>query len=164
MASITGRLRIEVDDLSRPETIALLQEHERSMKEMSPPDSCHVLDADGLRQPGVTFWTIWLGDRLAGCAALKELDAHHAELKSMRTADAFRRQGIASRLLEHLIAEARSRGYRRISLETGSMEFFAPARELYARFGFVDCGPFGSYRLDPYSDFMTLDLAKDDDA
>ncbi len=113
-----------------------------------------MLDLPGLRRSEVTFWSLWDGPALAGCGALKELDALHGEIKSMRTASAYQRRGIGAQMLQHLIAEARRRGYRRLSLETGSMEYFAPARKLYARFGFVTCPPFASYTEDPNSIFM----------
>ena len=113
-------MEIRVDELRDLEIVELLEEHLRCMRRVSPPESVHALDVDGLRQPGVTFWSIWDGAELAGCGVLKELDAEHAELKSMRTAYAYQRKGIASRMLQHLIEEARGRGYRRLSLETGS--------------------------------------------
>ena len=149
---------IKVDDLRGPEIAALLREHLDCMAAVSPPESRHALNLDGLRQPDVTFWTVWEGNRIAGCGALKELDATHGEIKSMRAAGTHLRQGVASRVLAHLIEEGRRRGYRRLSLETGSMDYFEPARRLYAKFGFVFCAPFGSYREDPNSTFMTLEL------
>jgi putative acetyltransferase len=149
---------IQRDDLTDPDVIALLEEHLRCMAEVSPPESRHALDVDGLRQPDVTFWSIWDGRKLAGCAALKELDERHGEIKSMRTAYEYQRQGVASRLLQHLIDEGRRRGYHHLSLETGSMEYFDPARSLYARFGFSSCAPFASYGEDPNSTFMTKRL------
>jgi putative acetyltransferase len=118
----------------------------------------HALDLEALRAPEITFWTLWDGSHLLGCGALKELDPLHGEIKSMHTAEARRRTGVGARILTHIIDEARRRGYRRLSLETGSPAAFAPARALYARFGFVICGPFGNYRKDPYSICMTLDL------
>lgn len=151
-------MEIRVDDLRGSEIIELLQEHLRCMAATSPPESCHALDLDGLRKPEVTFWSIWNGDELAGCGALKELDNEHAEIKSMRTANAFQRRGVASRMLEHILEEAKRRGYRRLSLETGSMEYFEPARRLYIRYGFIDCAPFADYREDPNSVFMTRKL------
>ena len=117
-----------------------------------------MLDLDALRSPAITFWSAWDGASLLGCAALKELDPSHGEVKSMHTAIQHRGRGVGRRLLEHIVDEGRSRGYRRLSLETGSMEAFAPARALYSRFGFVACEPFGDYRLDPNSVFMTLEL------
>lgn len=155
-------MEIRVDPVTGPEILALLREHLRCMALASPPESCHALDLDGLRRPDVTMWTIWKNGQLAGCGALQELDPEHGEIKSMRTADAYQGQGVASRLLDHLIAEAMRRGYRRLSLETGSMEYFAPARRLYQRFGFSNCAPFASYTDDPNSVYMTLDIERRD--
>jgi putative acetyltransferase len=152
-------MEIHLDDLAGPEIIALLREHLRCMALISPPESRHALDLDGLRKPEITFWTIWSGSDLAGCGALKELNKEHGEIKSMRTAYAYQRKGVASQMLRHLIAEAERRGYPRVSLETGSMDYFEPARKLYASFGFRFCGPFGSYRDDPNSLFMTREIA-----
>jgi putative acetyltransferase len=151
-------MTIQRDDLRGPEIAELLREHLRCMREVSPRESCHVLDLDGLRRPDVKFWSIWDGSELAGCGALKELDAGHAEIKSMRTASAFLRRGVASKMLSHLIEEARRRGYRRLSLETGAMDYFEPARRLYSSFGFVVCAPFSTYVEDPNSVFMTKEL------
>lgn len=151
-------LRIESDDLSRPVVHALLEEHMADMVATSPPESIHALDLDGLRAPGLTFWTAWSGADLVGCVALKELDAGHGELKSMRIARASRGQGLGSRLVEHVVHEARRRRYRRLSLETGTEDFFGPARRLYARHGFAECPPFADYRPDPNSVFMTRTL------
>jgi putative acetyltransferase len=148
-------MKIEIDDLTGPEIAAFLEEHLHDMRAISPPESKHALDLDGLRQPEITFWTVWDGSRLIGCGALKELDARHGEIKSMRTSAAYRRSGVASRLLQHIIDTAQARRYRRLSLETGSMPFFAPARRLYAKFGFVSCPPFADYVEDPNSVFMT---------
>jgi putative acetyltransferase len=154
----TTSLTIEVDDLTRPAVHQLLNEHLRNMFALSPPESVHALDIDRLRQPGITFWTAWQGDLLLGCAALKQLDARHGEVKSMRTPAAHRRRGAARALLAHLIEAARSRGYERLSLETGPRSTFEPAHRLYEAFGFADCGPFGDYVQDPHSVFMTLRL------
>ena len=154
-------MHIRVDDLRGPEIAALLEEHIREMRATSPPKSKHALDLAGLRAPEITFWTIWEEGMLAGCGALKELDAEHGEIKSMRTASGFRRRGVAALLLHHILGEARRRGYGRISLETGSMPPFAPARLLYRRFGFEVCGPFAGHKLDPNSGFMTKKLADD---
>jgi putative acetyltransferase len=152
-------LRIHLDgDLRDPRIAAFLEEHLADMRRVSPPESVHALDLGALRQPGIRFWTAWLGDALAGTAALKRLDGQHAELKSMRTAAALRGQGIAARMLAHAIAEARAAGHSRLSLETGSQPFFAPARALYAKHGFRECGPFGGYRADPNSCFMAREL------
>jgi putative acetyltransferase len=116
------------------------------------------LDLDGLRAPSVTFWSVWRGDALVGCCALKELDAMHGELKSMRSATAHRGTGVGAWMLAQLLDEARRRGYRRLSLETGSMAAFEPARRLYASRGFRDCPPFADYVPDRHSRFMTLEL------
>ena len=146
---------IRRDDLSSPEVQALLAEHLQSMHRLSPPGSVHALDLDGLRQPDVSFWTAWSGAGLLGCGALKELDPFHGEIKSMRTARAHLRQGVAQAMLTHLLAEAARQGYRRLSLETGAQAGFEPARRLYARFGFEPCPPFDGYREDPNSVFLT---------
>ena len=151
-------MKIRVDDVSSGQVIDLLKEHLRCMREVTPPESVHALDLGGLRSSDVSFWTIWDGDNLAGCGALKELSALHGEIKSMRTAYAYQRKGIARLMLQHLIREAKNRGYDRLSLETGSMDYFEPARQLYAGFGFVVCSPFGSYTEDPNSVFMTMEL------
>jgi len=152
-------MKIRIDNLRGPEIRALLEEHLQSMTLYSPPESIHALDLDALRKPEITFWTAWEGDELLGCGALKQLDAAHAELKSMRTARPHLRKGVAQGLLAHILAEARRRKFQRISLETGSHAAFQPAQQLYLRNGFQYCGPFAQYVLDPYSVFMTLDLA-----
>jgi len=146
---------IKLDDLSGEEIRALLEEHLRSMHEISPPESVHALDLAALRRPEITFWTVWRDSELLGCGALKELDATHGEIKSMRTVTAHRRSGVGRAILEHIVAEARSRRYTRLSLETGSQPEFAPARRLYGSSGFTYCSPFGDYRDDPNSVFMT---------
>jgi putative acetyltransferase len=149
---------IRIDELRGPEIAALLQEHLRDMHRVSPPESIHALDLESLRQPDITFWTIWDAGILAGCGAIKALTQQHAEIKSMRTASSHRRQGVAKQLLQHLLDEAKQRGYTRVSLETGSMDFFMPARALYASFGFENCPPFADYIADPNSVFMTKQL------
>lgn len=151
-------MKIKVDDLTGTEIAELLEQHISDMKSVSPPESKHALDLEGLRQPEITFWTVWDETSLAGCGALKELDPSHAEIKSMRTAPEYRNRGVATMLLQHIIDEAKSRNYRRLSLETGSMPFFAPARQLYQKFGFVYCAPFSDYKEDPNSMFMTKEL------
>ncbi|BDQ64521.1 N-acetyltransferase [Shewanella xiamenensis] len=151
-------MKIILDDLKGPEIAALLTEHLEDMRATSPPESVHALDLDGLRQPNIRFWTLWDGRNLAGCGALKWLDAEHAEIKSMRTAATYKQQGVASQILQHLINDAKAAGVQRLSLETGSMAFFLPARSLYAKFGFELCGPFADYTLDPNSLFMTKRL------
>ena len=135
-------MQVRLDDLSGPEVRELLEEHLSAMRQLSPPESVHALDIDALRQPGITFWTVWSGNELLGCGALKELDPQHGEIKSMRTATAHKREGVATAMLQHIVAEAQRRGYRRLSLETGSMPAFLAARELYLRGGFQPCGPF----------------------
>ena len=151
-------MKIERDDLSRPEIHALLAEHLRSMQSLSPPESVHALDLDRLRRPDVTFWSAWNGPLLLGCGALRELDPKHGEIKSMRTPDALRRRGAGRAILTRLIAVARRRGYERLSLETGAAEAFLPAQRLYGSFGFSRCGPFGDYLEDPHSVFMFMRL------
>ena len=151
-------MKIVVDDLSGPEIAAFLEEHVAEMLAQTPPESKHALDLDGLRRPEITFWTVWDGDALVGCGAIKALDPHHAELKSMRTAPARQRSGVASVLLGHILDEAAGRGFRRVSLETGSGEFYARARKLYEKFGFAYCPPFADYGPDPLSVFMTRAL------
>jgi putative acetyltransferase len=152
------RMRITRDDLTDPAVIDLLEGHVAQLRSISPPESSHALDLDGLRAPGVTFWAARDGDELLGCGALAAVAPAHGEVKSMRTAPDAQRRGVARAVLREILAEARRRGLRRISLETGSDDFFAPARALYAAHGFIECGPFGSYRLDPHSTFMTLEL------
>ena len=149
---------IKKDDLSGSEIQELLQEHLQSMTLHSPPESIHALDIEALRKPDITFWTAWESDELLGCAALKELDSRHAEIKSMRTSSIHLRKGVAKALLNYILEEARRRCYNRLSLETGSMEAFAPARRLYANSGFTYCEPFADYVEDPYSVFMTKEL------
>jgi putative acetyltransferase len=151
-------ITIQPDDLRGARTIALLEAHRQNMFEHSPPECVFALDLDGLRQPEVTLWTAWQGEDLLGCGALKELDAQQAEIKSMRTAAAHLRKGVAAQILQHLIAVARSRGYTKLYLETGTVAAFAPARALYAVHGFVTCGPFADYVEDPYSVFMCMAL------
>ena len=152
-------IQIVPDDLRGDDVAALLQEHLDDMHRHSPPESVHALDLDKLRRPEISFWVVREGQALLGCGALKQLDPRHGEIKSMRTANAHRGRGVGARILEHIIAEARTRGYARLSLETGTPAAFDPARRLYARYGFVECGPFADYVPDPYSTFMTLELA-----
>ncbi len=149
---------VKPDDLSGPEIAELLADHLRDMHLLSPPESVHALDLEALKKPEITFWSIWSGEKLVGCGALKELEPEHGEIKSMRTAREFRGQGAGRLMLRHILDEARRRGYRRLSLETGSMAAFDPARQLYASHGFEYCGPFTDYILDPNSVFMKIDL------
>ena len=150
--------RIVEDDLSGAAIRALLEQHFAGMLANSPAGSCHFLDFDGLRAGDVTFWSIHKGEDLAGCGALKMLDGAHGEIKSMRTAEAFLRQGVAAHMLVHIVAEARSRGLERLSLETGSGPAFEAALALYRRHGFEDCDPFADYKPDPFSRFKTRKL------
>ncbi|MET0767321.1 MAG: GNAT family N-acetyltransferase [Aeromicrobium sp.] len=150
---------IREDDLTGAAVVGLLQQHLAEMASHTPAESVHAMDVQRLSGADVTFWSAWSGDRIAGCGALKELDPTHAEIKSMRTSDDFRGTGVGKLLLVHLLAQARDRGYERVSLETGSNPPFVAARRLYARYGFTECEPFADYVPDPWSVFMTLDLA-----
>lgn len=149
---------IRKDNLQGAEIAAFLQQHLDDMRAVSPPESRHALDLEGLRAPNICFWTLWDNSELVGCIALQELDAKQGELKSMRIAGSRRGAGLGRQLLEHIIDEARQRGYKRLLLETGSMPYFAPARSLYECFGFRFRGPFSKYVEDPNSVFMQLDL------
>lgn len=151
-------MQIAIDDPGAPDVRELLEEHLRDMHTHSPPDSVHALDVGKLQHPDITFWTAREGALLLGCGALRQLDPAHGEIKSMRTPAALRRQGVGRALLAHIIGVARGRGYERLSLETGSMEVFLPAQRLYQQYGFRYCEPFGQYRPDPNSVFMTLRL------
>jgi putative acetyltransferase len=149
---------IAADSPAAPDVRALLARHLEFTTATSPPEDMHALDADRLLDPAVTFFSFRAGGELLGVGALKRLDGQHAELKSMHTVAAARGRGIGRAMVEHLIGVARERGYRRVSLETGSMAEFAPARALYARAGFSPCAPFGDYRLSRHSTFMTMAL------
>lgn len=151
-------MRIIVDDLSGAEIAEFLDAHLKEMRSVSPPESKHALDLDALRRPEVTFWSVMDGETVAACGAIKELDVRHAEIKSMRTSPSHKKRGVASWLLEHMIAVAKKGGYSRLSLETGSSDFFAPARGLYVKHGFRYCEPFADYKVDPNSVFMTKEL------
>jgi len=153
-----SRLQIREDDLTGKKIINLLREHLENMHDITPPGSVHALDLEALRSPDITFWTVWEGEELLGCGALKELDSSSGEVKSMRTAEAHRRKGVASKILEHIIQEAKQRAYDRLFLETGALPEFAPARALYIRYGFEYQGPFADYTDDPNSVFMTKKL------
>ena len=154
----SGRFTIKVDDLTGNDVAEMLREHLREMALHSPPESVHALDLAALRKPEITFWTVWEGDELVGCGALKMLDDLHGEIKSMRTAPAHRGRWIGKQMLQHILNEAEKRGIRRLSLETGSMAAFEPARQLYSAFGFRYCEPFADYKLDEHSVFMTMEL------
>lgn len=157
-------MNIIKDDLSSPAIAGLLEEHLEEMRRHSPPESVHALDLEKLRQSGIQFWSIWKDEELVGCGALKmiesERDFSHAEIKSMRVTYKHQGKGIANIILEHLISEAKVQGVERLSLETGSMDAFARARSLYAKYGFQFCGPFADYAADPNSVFMTRALNK----
>ena len=149
---------IKIDDLRGPEIAAFLEDHLHSMTLHSPPESIHALDLEGLRKPEITFWSAWENDELLGCGALKELDKNHAEVKSVKTASAHLRKGVAQQIMLHILEVAKTRGYTRLSLETGSMGAFLPARKLYEALGFSYCDPFADYILDENSMFMTKTL------
>lgn len=151
-------MEIREDDLTGKKIADLLQEHLDNMHEITPPESIHALDLDALRSPDITFWTAWDGDELLGCGALKELDPTSGEIKSMRTATAHRRKGVASQILAQIIEEAKRHGYYCLNLETGAFPAFAPARALYVRYGFEYGKPFGDYIDDPNSVFLTRTL------
>lgn len=152
-------IRIQSANLDTPEFAALIDTHAQLMLSLSPPGSCHFLPMDGLRTPDVTVWEMRDGDTLVGCGALQELSVTHGEVKSMHMLSQRRGSGLGRKMLDHILGEARTRGYRRLSLETGSMDGFKPSRTLYKSFGFETCPPFGTYREDPNSVFMTLELS-----
>lgn len=152
------RLRFELDPLTAPAVRELIATHLGAMRAASPPESVHALEVDGLRHPDIQFWSVWGGDELVGCGALKTLSASDGEIKSMHVREASRGRGFASRILLHIEGAARARGLSRLWLETGSMAEFEPARRLYASFGYISCGPFADYVDDPSSTFMTKGL------
>lgn len=152
-------VEIGLADLSSDDFAGLIDSHKRLMLEHSPPESSHALLIDGLRDPAITVWEVRQDGALVGCGALKALGSDHGEIKSMHTVEARRGEGLGKRMLEHILAEAGRRGYARLSLETGSMDGFLPARRLYEAYGFVYCGPFADYAEDPNSVFMTLELS-----
>jgi putative acetyltransferase len=145
-------------DLDDPRVVDLLRTHLASARAETAPGSAHALDLNGLRSPDISFWAIWEDGALLAVGALRRLSPDHGEVKSMHTAQSARRKGAGSAMLRHIIASARKDGISRLSLETGSWEYFRPARALYAAHGFVECPPFGAYVPDPNSSFMTLDL------
>jgi putative acetyltransferase len=155
---MSRKIEIRVDDLSGDATRALITAHLTDMHDTSPPESVHALDLDGLRHPGITFWSAWVDGELAGIGALKRLDAQRGELKSMRVDDRFRGTGVGRALLRHIVQDARERGMTSLWLETGSTAEFLPAQRLYESEGFVECGPFEDYTLDPFSIFLTRTL------
>jgi putative acetyltransferase len=151
-------LIIKIDDLQGSEIAELLEDHLLSMTLHSPPESIHALDLEGLRKPEITFWSAWEDGELLGCGALKELDEKHAEVKSVKTSTAHLRKGVAKQIMLYILEAAKERGYERLSLETGSMDAFLPARKLYETLGFTYCGPFADYTIDENSMFMTRTL------
>ncbi|MBR7800129.1 GNAT family N-acetyltransferase [Undibacterium fentianense] len=155
---MTSNFRIQLDDLSGQAICDLITFHLNDMASVSPPESCHALSVDTLKQDNISVWSVWDGEQLAGCGALMELDAQHGEIKSMRTAPAYVGQGVAAQLLQHILQVAKERSYQRLSLETGSTIEFVAARRLYDKFGFTECGPFADYIPDPLSTFMTITL------
>ena len=148
------KMHIREDDLKGEKIVALLKEHLENMHAITPPGSVHALDLSKLRVPEISFWTVWDGEDLLGCGALKELDKQSGEVKSMRTANAHRRKGVAAAMLEHITNIAQDRGYQTLYLETGAFPEFTPARTLYERYGFSYRGPFADYKDDPNSVFM----------
>lgn len=151
-------MRIIVDDLSGPQIAAFLQDHINDMIAITPLESKHALDLDALRRPEITFWSVLDRDTVVGCGAIKRLDDTHGEIKSMRSDPRLRRAGIGSMMLAHILLEAKNMGLSRLSLETGATEHFEPARSLYAKYGFEQCGPFADYVFDPHSFYMTKAL------
>ena len=149
------KMQIRVGQLDSEQVLALLHEHHQDMLCHSPVESVHALDISALKQADVTFYSLWCEQQLAGIGAIKQLDKYHGEIKSMRTSSHYLRQGVAGKIMAHLIAEATARGYQRLSLETGSMDAFKPAKNLYQQFGFKLCPPFADYKQDPYSSFMS---------
>lgn len=152
--------QISVDDPRKPDVRALLERHLTFSLEQTPPEHSFALDVDGLLDPAITFFSLRLADELLGVGAIKQLSPEHAEIKSMHTAAAARGRGVGRAVLAHLLEVARTRGYRRVSLETGTMEAFAPARSLYESAGFTPCEPFGDYERTEDNYFMTLALDK----
>lgn len=153
-------MQIKPDMLDDPRIIELLRFHFDSARAQTAPGSAHALDLDALKSSGIRFWSIWEGETLLGVGAWKRLDGDHGEVKSMHTAGGRRGRGVGSAMLAHLVADARANGISRLSLETGSWDYFRPAVALYARHGFAECGPFGDYRADPNSVFMTRQLGE----
>lgn len=151
-------MEIKIDHLDGLQIKEFLEEHIKDMRSVSPPESTHTLDLEGLKVPEITFWSAYDGDILVGCGALKEIDIRCGEIKSMRVSASARTKGIGSKILNHIINVAKARGYHSLKLETGSMDYFLPARNLYLKHGFNYCNPFGAYKLDPNSVFMELNL------
>jgi putative acetyltransferase len=151
-------MRIVPGDLTDPRIIDLLHTHVTTARAETARGSAHALDINGLQSPEISFWTIWDHDELLGVGALRRLSPDHGEIKSMHTTQSARRRGAGSAMLRHLIDKARADGLSRLSLETGSWDYFVPARSFYKHHGFVECPPFGDYVADANSVFMTLEL------
>lgn len=149
------KIVIRIDDLSSEESQSIVREHMAGMLANTPLESVHALPLYKLRQPNITFWTAWIGSELCGCGALQTLDTVHGEVKTMRTRAKFLRKGVGQAVLSHIVNHATDTGIKRLSLETGSSDVFLAARAMYLNNGFGICGPFGDYKLDPYSVFMT---------
>lgn len=154
----SNQLSFHEGDFDSADVIGLLHLHFEQMQFTSPPEACHALPLDGLKRPAVTFWSARIDGRLVGVGALKELAPDHGEIKSMRTAPEALSQGVGSVVLAHIVGEAQRRGYKRLSLETGSTAPFAAALHLYERGGFVRCGPFADYQDTPFTRFFTREL------
>ena len=150
----SASLRILEDPITNPRVIAILEAHLETMYATSPPESVFALDLDGLRAPEVTFWTIWQGNTVVGCGALREHSAELGEIKSMHTLAKHRGLGAGGAMLEHILKEASARGYRELKLETGSHPAFDPAQRLYQRHGFNYCDAFPPYEPNAFSVFM----------
>jgi putative acetyltransferase len=153
-------LVIAADDPRNDDVRTLLDRHLAFAREVTPPDHVHAMDVDDLVDPAVTFFSVRRDGVLLGVGALKRLDESHAEVKSMHTSESARGEGVGRAMVGHLLAVAADRGYQRVSLETGTMDAFAPARSLYTAFGFEPCAPFGEYTDNPHSAYMTIDLAE----
>lgn len=151
-------LKIIEDGLDSQQVLAMLRFHFDTNMAVTPPGSAHVFDVSRLKQSDVFFWTAWNDETLMGTGALKLMDANHGEIKSMHTLQTARRSGVGAAMLRHIMEQAKAKGLKRLSLETGSFEFFAPARALYARHGFDECPPFEDYKPDPHSTFMTREI------
>lgn len=155
---VLADVQIDVDDPREPDVRALLRRHLEFALTQTPRQHSFALDVDGLLDPAITLYSVRRSGSLLGIGAIKCLDTHHAEIKSMHTAQAARGCGIGRAILTHLLGVAQARGFRRVSLETGTTTAFVPARALYRSAGFVECGPFASYQPSPHNLFMTLEL------
>jgi putative acetyltransferase len=154
-------MQIKVDDVTSKQVLGLLEEHHKDMLLHSPPESVHALDVTSLQASDVTFWSAWIDDKLAGCGALKQLTTSHAEIKSMRTSLLFRRKGVAAQILQFILNYAEDYGYSQVSLETGSMDAFIPARKMYEKFGFHYCSTFADYIKDENSVYMNKKFSRE---